>query len=120
MIPTAELPDRADLYQHAGVSGEGIDLFVAPVSDVPCRLINKRSVTVSGQGADVTTAATMLLRPGQALPPRTRVAIGADVWEVASVQTEKELRRPHHDVVYLTGPFAPEVALPEAPFQDAP
>ncbi len=113
MIPTAELPDRVDLYAYAGTTGEGVDGFLAPVAGVPARLINETSRVVNSEGIDALASATLWIRPGRTLPISSKVIYGTEAWKVMGVKHEKELRRPHHDVVYLGGPLAAEVATPQ-------
>jgi hypothetical protein len=116
VIPTAELPDRVTLYAYAGTTGESVDAYVAPVEDVPGRLVNETTRLTTAEGIDALAAATLWVRPGYNLPITSKVVLGTEAWRVIGVKHEKDLHRPDHDLVYLEGPFAAEVATPQPPY----
>src|SRR5690606_14887499 len=97
-------------------TGSGEDAYGEPAVDLPCRVVKRTSRYVTAEGIDALAAAQVWVRPGVHAPISSLFQSGSEAYRVVGVRHENELRRPHHDVLLVDGPFPPTVVVPVPPF----
>jgi hypothetical protein len=101
-IPTSTLPHIITIEPYEGDTAEGPSYGTA--TTVRARVVAKRRMVRTGNGADVTASATITVRPGVTVPAESKVTHGDRTYTVLDAANGHELRGTHSWQLLCDGP----------------